>query len=297
MNGVNGMKPKLLINVGTNHSATTPLYYTLSLSQRYCHCGHRKESHYLHLVENQGRWKYEVEKFLETPYHYKNHPSRPPEFYRWIVPGQLEWFFRPPFSIDRYINYHLTHWENIKHEYQSCGDFSNNNAALSEEFLQEIKPKLLEYFDVKCIIIMRDPIRRMYSLSKRNDKFLNKLINPIYDDLKEYQASRYSDYAGICRKWSRVWGPRFFPIVMEEFWEDPMQLSKFLEFPITRVYENVFWPEMGAKATKHAFLNDQWSVKEEMSEYSLNVAKKKMNHIYQEFKAYFGYIPSAWQSS
>ena len=294
--GVSGMKPKLLINVGTNHSATTPLYYTLSVSQKYCHCGHRKESHYLHLVETQGKWQHEVDKFLAT-IHGKKGTPRPPEFYENIIDGQLDWFFRPPFTLDRYVEYHLAHWENIKHEYQSCGDFSNHNAALSENFLYRVKSKLEKHFDVKCVIIMRDPIRRMYSLSKTNDRFLEKLDNPKYDDLKEYQATRYMDYVGICKRWSKVWGSKFFPIVMEEFWEDQRKLSEFLEYSITDVYDNVFYPEMGVNASKHAFLNDQWSVKEEMTENSLNVAKKKMNHIYQEFKEYFGYIPSAWQSS
>jgi len=41
------MKPVLLLNVGTCFSATTPLWYTLSLDNRYVHTGHVKEHGYL----------------------------------------------------------------------------------------------------------------------------------------------------------------------------------------------------------------------------------------------------------
>ena len=41
------MKPVLLLNVGTCFSATTPLWYTLSLDNMYVHTGHTKANGYL----------------------------------------------------------------------------------------------------------------------------------------------------------------------------------------------------------------------------------------------------------
>ena len=285
------MKPKLLLNAGINHAATTPFYYTLSIDQKYCHAGHKKELHYL--ITTEKEWDIYVEKIS------KLHSYNTDDIKKPSVLNQWKWkldAFEPPYTIEKYIQYQLKNWEHIKGDYQSVADFSNSNAAISEEHLKIVRDKLLEHFDVKCTVILRDPIRRMYSLSKRNSTFLDKLNNPKYDHIKHYQASLYCDYVGICKRWQDVWGARFMPVIMEEFWEDPFQLSDFLEYPITKVHENVFYPERGINFKKMDHLKDQWSVKEEMDENSLEVAKTMMSHIYQEFEEYFGYIPSSWQS-
>ena len=83
---------------------------------------------------------------------------------------------------------------------------------------------------------------------------------------------------------------------MEEFWENPKGLSEFLDFPITKVHENVYWPERGSNAPKYDYLKDQWSDEEDISQESLDMAKKKMSNIYHDFNECFGYIPDAWQS-
>ena len=36
-------KIKLLLGAGVPYAATTPLWYTLALDNKYCHTGHRKE--------------------------------------------------------------------------------------------------------------------------------------------------------------------------------------------------------------------------------------------------------------
>jgi len=302
-NGVYGMKPKLLLNVGINHCATTPFYYTLAVTQQYCHSGHKKEINYLYMIQENGGFQKYVDKITALKTFNRDDELKPPMLKKWKWdPLELPEYFELPFTIEKYIAAKKKDWEYIKNDYQSLADWSNSNAALSREFLTKIKPQLEEHFDVKCVIILRDPIRRLFSLSKDNDRFTKhvKKCNFTYNLAEiiptEYQLHVYADYAGICKKWEDIWGDKFMPVIMEEFWEDPSQLSDFLEYPITEVHENVYWPEMGANYPKYKYLKDQWNPRENISEYNQKLAQRKMSHIYQEFKEYFGYIPSSWQS-
>ena len=45
------MKIPLLIFAGWGHAASTPFYYTLSVDNKYCHGGHRKETGYLNELD------------------------------------------------------------------------------------------------------------------------------------------------------------------------------------------------------------------------------------------------------
>ena len=50
-------------------------------------------------------------------------------------------------------------------------------------------------------------------------------------------------------------------IVMEELWssrEKMNDLSWFLEFPLTKVHENCYYPDRGQNAPKYEYLKDQW---------------------------------------
>ena len=84
---------------------------------------------------------------------------------------------------------------------------------------------------------------------------------------------------------------------MEELWEDPTNLSKFLDYPIIELSNNVYHPEMGCNYVRHKYLSDQYNPNEDISDSNLKLAKRKMSHVYQAFEEYFGYMPSAWQSS
>ncbi len=333
-----GMKPKLLINAGINHCATTPFFYTLSVDQQYCHPGHKKEMNYL-LMSEIGPYQRYVDKIswlharpnakefnnnvkgtwegyvsrpgygkidglrrLREGYNSDDH-LKPPMLkqWRWDT-SEMSDFFDPPFTIEKYIKYYLHHWEHIKNDYQSCGDFANSNAALSEDFLRELKVRLEEHFEVKCCIILRDPIRRMYSLSKNNTRFQQHLKkNDFTVDFKDiepikYQVHCFADYVGIVKRWKAVWGDQFFTVIMEEFWEDSTPFAEFLGFPLPKIHENVFYPEKQFDFDKMQYLQDQWSVQEPMTDYSLGLARRKMIHIYHKFEEYFGYRPSSWQS-
>ena len=271
MNGVNGMKPKLLINVGIEHCATTPLYYTLSVDQQYCHAGHKKEFNYLYLIERKGQTK-AARKIFNLRSYNRDDDRKPPflNTWKWDI-SEMPEFCEEPFTIEKYIAYYLKHWEHIKYDYESLADFSNTNVQLSTQFLYEIKTILEVHFDVKWIIILRDPIRRLYSYSRNNKRFRKHILN-----------KKYPNYVEICERYKHICGNRFYPIMMERFWEDPSGLSEFLEYPITKVHENVFWPEKGIDFIKMEYLQDQWSVEEPMSDENLELAKKEMAHLYND---------------
>ena len=255
------------------------------------------------IQENGGFQKY-VDKITALKTVNRDDDLKPPMLKKWKWdPSEMPEYFELPFTIEKYIAAKKKDWEYIKNDYQSLADWSNSNAALSREFLTKLKPQLEEHFDVKCVIILRDPIRRLFSLSKDNGRFEKHVkgcdfsYNLAEVVPTEYQLHVYADYAGICKKWKDKWGDKFMPVIMEEFWEDPSQLSDFLEYPITKVHENVYWPEMGANFPKYEYLKDQWNPREDITDENLKLAKRKMIHIYQAFEEYFGYMPSAWQSS
>ena len=146
---------KMLWNLGVNYAATTPLWYTLTEDQKYCHTGHRKEIHWLHLLEwktlgidkkspnhamkYDGRYRsfLKADKAHEKP----NKPShlQYPGFYHKFQLG----------TVQDYISYYQRVWEHVKHEYASVGDFSNTNAMMRESYIREIRDQILDAFDLK----------------------------------------------------------------------------------------------------------------------------------------------------
>ena len=119
--------------------------------------------------------------------------------------------------------------------------------------MQIIKPRLLEYFKVKVIMIFRDPFRRLWSVcNKGNIRDFRRWVSG--------ELEPNAMYADIYKRHRNVWGEEnVHMIVMEELWEGKTQaLSNFLDFPINTVHENVYYPERGTKAPHYEYLKDQW---------------------------------------
>ena len=286
------MKPILLLNSGVAFSATSPLHYTLCWDNKYAHTGHCKEHHYLHILETGD--KLVKDEFLKAK-RQKQHRRKPPilcpdsEY----VKFKGENFFCDDITIDRYISYYLEHWDNIKNDYKAVADFSNSNATLSVNFMQSIKDKLLSFFDVKVIMVFRDPVRRLFSVSN--------LVSPDpKDHIKMCVGGRLepnSYYSDIYRRHLEVWGKdNVHPIIMEEFWAgDTKPLENFLDFPLPNIHENVYYPDMGSKAPHHPYLQDQWqSDKVDLDIETHKYCLEHLDYIYTDFAKTFGYIPEAW---
>ncbi len=326
ISGVNGMKPKLLLNAGTNFSATTPLWYTLGLNNHYAHTGHAKEHNYLyHMMIDAKRsintpsqlnssvrltqkWE-QTDLIKKTKKKEKKRDGKDgfmhvyPEMTKrspfiegkWTLEERRDFFDNPELSIDKYIKYYLKHWENFKCEYQSVADFSNTNACLSVEFMERIKPKLLEYFDIKVTMIFRDPIRRLFSACNRVHSKSGGIMEGfrswvLFDSMEENVY-----YSDIYNRHCQVWGKEnVMPIIMEEFSTD--KLSDFLGYSLVTAHQNCYYPEMGSNAPKYPGLSDQYtSDKIDLYKETYEFALEHMENIYKSFEDTFGYIPETWK--
>ena len=277
-------KPTLLLNVGTAWSASSPLHYTLSLDNKYAHTGICKENWYLYNLQENTNKQFSADK--------RN--FKPPETtdkHNWrILEGKR--------SIDTYIEYYNSLWEHVKDDYAAVADFCNLNVLLTEEFMQSIKDKLLENFDVKITMIFRDPIRRFFSTCNVNLIIDEDPIETIkYCVRGEMEQNVY--YSRIYRKYKNVFGEdKVHMIVMEELWSDygkMIDLSNFLDFPLTKLHENAYFPEMGTKAPHYQYLEDQWgSDKVDMDEETYNYCLEHMDQVYSDFAKTFGRIPANW---
>ena len=161
------MKPTLLLSAGVAFSATSPLHYTLCWDNKYAHTGHCKGPQYLSTLESGS--EREIYKFIHL--RRKGNRARKPS----ILSHDSEYckfdgkdFFCDDMSIDRYINYFLTHWNYIKEDgFQAVADFSNKTADCSVQFLESVREDICRSFNVKVVMVVRDPVRRLFSLSNK----------------------------------------------------------------------------------------------------------------------------------
>ena len=316
-------KIPFLLFCGWGHAASTPFYYTLA-DNLYCHGGHIKEPSYLPNLEQYEYFDRPMWEYNSDPWERLLGPDSP------NVPSELnhhspynkfsekfmrDWIAEPP-SIQKYIDYYLIHYQNIKGKYKAVADFSNCNNWLREPFLDKYVPILKEHFDIKVVMMARDPVRRTYSdfYAKFNGNcnssewyekgmfYPNMPMKEKYDKIEnlfkgELLTVETFYYVPFYRKFKK-----YFPtlqLVMEEFWEPSMfkqqteLLSKFLDFPITKIHENVFWPHQNAP--KYDYLKDQWGavdkpISKELYEYGKNV----LFPIYKQWKDEFGVLPDTW---
>ena len=294
------MKPTLFLNVGTGWSGTTPLYYTLGWYNKYCHSGHRKEKGYLWLMDlSETRNTFERVKFYKQFFgpSKQSTTNRKPKIFtheskyiggNW-TPEEINYFWSPPFTIEKYIEYYVKHWDFIKHDYKAVSDFSNPNGQCSPEFLMKYAPALKSVFDVKIHAVFRDPLRRLWSLrQKQNPK----------DPVRQFMKMGVDfGYVQFFIKFVEAFGiDNCYMTIMEEFWNgQTKELSDFIDYEIKDVHPNAYVPDLGPNAPRIQYLDDQWEsdimhMPKEVKDYGLNMLKP----VYIHFKDYFGDLPEQW---
>ena len=299
-------KIKLLLNVGIPYAATTPLWYTLAWDNKYCHTGHCKEPHWLDVIQFEQQEKYgKIKKdrrrwFLKVPTSYKK-KGKPSEIQRTSFTSEEEqYFFSLPTSIEKYIEYFKKHWDSVKNEYQCVADFSNSNCTLTKDFMMDIRDQILDVFDVKVIMVFRDPVRRLWSSSFCNE-------NHIFWEFENYKKGDVSvfrrdtkrgieslaNYDVIYNNHCAVWGKQnVLPAIMEKIWKDTSELSDFLGYKIDKMHRNVYYPELGSKSPHYEYLKDQWVG--ETIDIDYDRLRSKLEWLYTDFERTFGYIPEEW---
>ena len=302
------MKPKLLFGTGIGWSATTPLYETLR-SHKIINSGISKEPETLDWIANRDpyTWKY----------------KRSPKYNEYIrrkSESKLrnsKLLFSKDTTLDNFVEYYKLL---SKDDRPNVCDFSNNNAKRNHRFIAELAPTLKENFDVKVIMIFRDPVRRGYSETsshyktnvKRNSgmveqwdnrdprsrfewRFIRQRFNSIdyWKDLlkkEEYNSSKFS-YVQIYRKYAEHFPT--LPIVMEDLWGGDIEpLENFLDCKINSLHNNCYYPEMGTKAPRYEGLEDQWmSDMQDLSEKDYAFGKNYTQWIYDEWHEEFNTRP------
>ena len=329
------MKPKFIMSTGTGWSATTPLWYTLMLDNKYLHTGFRKEGSYLtylamtpeqrlrdslHNKKLKGlsshektqkmakrvlaeRDEYQKTGMLEISsdlpsWNYKGHLANiRKDLY--LTQEDIDDFVRPPLSLEKYITYYKRVWETLQENncpYQAVADLSNSNAFLPESFIKSTIPKLQEHFDVKVIMLVRDPIRRLWSESGAFLEGDQESFERAF--LERVMTRRYYNYLEIIEKWEKV--APVHVVIMEQLWEGYEQdeeiykLSKFLEYDIQEVHPNVYSPDYGPNAPHYPGLVDQWTSDKYFLREELYNKVKPLFPVYDEWVDKYGCLPLYW---
>ena len=313
-----------MISAGTGWSATTPLWYTLQASNQYLHAGLVKEGEYLpiiaetpaqrlkkRLIQRQRFKAYGeptsagVFKFSNRKY---NNKGRIPEVDEdlFLTQEEIDTFISRPFSLEKYINYYKRLWETLQENncpYQAVGDFSNANGWLPEEFCHKLVDRLSEYFDVKALMIVRDPIRRLWSETNAFWTYKEQSMASTEEEhhklFYDYMSkSNQSQYFSLIDKWEKICP--LHVIIMEQLWEgdeqerEKQRLSDFLDYDIKNIHQNVYSPDRGPNAPKYLGLIDQWSSDKYWLQDELYNQVKPFFPIYQQWVDRYGSLPLYW---
>ena len=299
------MKPKFVMSTGTGWSATTPLWYTLQVDNQFVHSGLEKESKYLDSILRPIKKYNVIEKIRlrNKGFHKDRLPQVKNDLF--LTQEDIIAFIKPPFTLDKYITYYRRLWETLQENdcsYQGVSDFSNVNAWLPEKFCYEVVERLSEYFDVKVLLIVRDPIRRLWSeiggywswYSTRQWKSEEE-HNQLFFDFIQRDHINYFD---IIEKWEKICP--FHVIIMEQLWEGDKQdkekkrLSDFLDYDIEKIHENAYSPDRGLNAPQYLGLIDQWTSDKYLLREELYNQVKPLFSVYDKWIDKYGSLPLYW---
>ena len=323
------------MSTGTGWSATNPLWYTLQLDNTYLHTGYRKEGSYLtelsmspqerlrssiHDKKRKGVSSFEKTKRmaakvlsqaedyrknktleLKTDYSAWNYRGNLAEIRKdlYLTQEDIDAFITPPYTLEKYITYYKRLWETLQEHncpYQAVSDFSNSNAFLPESFIESTIPKLQEHFDIKVIMIVRDPIRRLWSESGAFLEGDQESFERAF--LERVMTRRYYNYLEIIEKWEKV-APTHV-VIMEQLWEgyeqdeEKYKLSKFLDFDIGDIHANVYSPDCGPNGPHYPGLPDQWTSDKYYLREDLYKKVKPLFPVYEQWVDRYGSLPLYW---
>ena len=298
-------KTPLIIGAGHGWCATSPLHLTLQCSNDCSHAGLLKEDHLLYHLYSDEAWTWRkpwydrlVGDYMtpkwKYPYGYQNQYGYHNNL------EEIKELFQEP-TLDTYIKYYTRHYERVRHKFTFVHDFSNSNAFLPRSFLQKIAPKLKKHFKIKVLMIFRDPVRRLYSeLSHhwQNSEKLQKNHRTTREYFRNYltvgQITRNCDFTKTFKTYNSLFST--LPDISEHFWggtnDQVAKLSDFLQFDIKNIWPNCYYPEMGTKAPKHEYLQDQWSSDmEDLTDDDLEFGRKFLSKYYDDWYKCFGSMP------
>lgn len=316
------MKPKFILSAGIGWCGTTSLYYTLK-NIKYVHTGRHKEIHALHRYfddpTNNNINLDNYDWFLSNlkPY-ISDENNDDHQIIKKITETDVNYILGPSKSLDNYIKYYLNLYQYLEGNYQAVGDFSNSTNKLTEKSLIEVRNKLSEYFDIKCIFSFRDPIRRAWSqagaFSNLDEtrcfyflKSLNSFHHPLSDNIFDsFETFCYKDYVSKIKSYYNVFGKEnVCYLIMEDLYnpndqKEKQKLEKFLDIKIDQMYPCCFVPDKGINAPKtNPLLMDQWDSDHHILTpeiYNKYREREDLKIAYSEFEEFHGSLPADWGS-
>lgn len=299
------MKPKFILFVGVGWSATKPLYYTLSQIYNCLHAGIAREHHYLKIIQSTSTLN-SIEDLNDTNKNFKRNKFESIKFkkniFSYEMYDHIKIFLDPPYTIEKYIEFYLNYYNYLQKntKFQYVSDFSNTNMFLSENFLKNFSTKLLENFDVKVLMIFRDPVRRYFSEKNFMYHISHPQLQKKYSSASEYCLNtihKSMDYVDLYNKFDLFFDCK--QLVMEELWEgdgsELSNLSSFLNYDIKKLHFNVYCPDRGNKPILHNKLPDQYSSDYEvLGENLYYTLYNKIEFQYKNYYKKFNYTPLYW---
>jgi len=296
---------------GTGWSATTPLCMTLR-EQGILNTGLCKEPQALtHICfANDNFWAFKQKPKIQSLLKEKKNSEH-----------DIHLLLGEKATLDDYVTY----YQSIVGETPYVGDFSNDNAFLPGWFISVLAEKLKEKFDVKVLMIFRDPVRRSYSYAsaayKRKLQRASEFDFDDSDDPKlrfnrtKIKMLRYLDtfpdsishwknkistlgphlakfsYIEIYKKYKYCFDT--LPIVMEDLWGGKTEvLEDFLGCKLDGLHRNCYYPEMGTKAPQYEELPDQYnSDMQDLSAADYQFGRNQLRFVYDEWENEFGVNP------
>lgn len=303
------MKKKFILFLGMGWCGTTSLYYTLKDEIKYMHGGWKKESFVLTLIfppKNKIQFISEMERFKNLFSSMNHINTKIDPILSKFSEKELNSFFGPNISLKKYVEYYVKLAEYCGEDYTAVGDFSNTNWFLDKDNLNELRTSLSKYFDVKVLMIFRDPIRKQWSQTCAHTNGL--FFSPRFEDnsnvMENFKKSKCQKYANIVRDSYDVFGKEnVCYLIMEEFFKNEQnnpevsKLEQFLSIKIPEVYPCVFVPDLGINPIQIDGLKDQWiSDHQILTSEFYNEMRIREDYIdtYNEFKKLHGFLPADW---
>lgn len=332
------MKPTFLFFGGVGWCGTTSLWMTLT-RLNYLHTGFKKENRFLHRLQEWEEWGYlEGKNFFNDPcFRLSPITQSTLDQVRKIRSGIIgkkkysdysyplaaikesteeEYKSELP-SLKFYVDFYRELNETIQGKYKVVGDFSNPNAFLSEQTLVKAKQALEPYFNIKSLIILRDPIRRLFSNINSNVWNNDSTNSKLYNNTKTNNATEvfenfinttnmsntYHEYDYLIKLYQKVFGEENTQyLIMEDFFKEGYRgevekLENYIDYKLPDITPCCFVPDKGINAPRLSYLEDQWGSDHEILTPELyNNARKKLSYIYERFKQVHGYLPADWGS-
>ncbi len=290
------MKPKMLLVGGFSWSATSPLVYTLQRNAKYAHFGYTKQFKYLG-PEGRPESSRNISDIYEHVRNgtWENYKSDEPGTHRMNLTVDLEPLSDFPVShftklmdgdhtTSKYMDfYHALHDHVISKGYKSVGDCYMGYKTMRED-LKEFYDTLKFEFDVKVLLIARDPVRRAFS-------------EYLYSKLKTPRPLVVMNYTKVIDHISSIFDD-VHVTVMEELWEGDAkkQLSDFLDHPVTDLWKNLYSPDKGHLVEHDDDVPCQafGQELEELTTDKYNSIKDQYQAEYDLWKDRYGSLPRQW---